>query len=81
MSVLRLKDVEKICELFHCTPNELLEWYPDAAVKNIENHPLFSLKKKEVMANVSKGISTLKIDELEQVEKFITDLKSKKNKP
>ncbi len=78
MTVLRLADVEKICELFHCTPNELLDWQPNKDTKDIENHPLFPLKRKEVMVKVSEAMSTLKIEELEKVNKFISDLKGKK---
>ena len=78
MTVMRLVHLEKVCELLHCTPNDLLEWQPKAGEKNIEKHPLFPLKKKEAIAKVSESMSTLSIEELGKLEKIIADLKAKK---
>ena len=58
MTVLRLVHVEKICELFNCTPNDLLEWSPNKGVKDISKHPLFPLKTYPAFA-ILKALQAL----------------------
>ena len=38
---MNLKDVEALCGMLNCTPNDILEWIPDKNEKNTENHPPF----------------------------------------
>jgi DNA-binding Xre family transcriptional regulator len=42
---MKLNTLEKLCLLFECTPNDLLEWSPDEKLKVKENHPLMKLTR------------------------------------
>ena len=72
MMSIKLDDIERLCNVFKCTPNDLFEWVPDNAsdAKN-ENHHLSSLKKDK---NVEKGINQLTFAQLKE----IADIMNKK---
>ncbi|UAY52601.1 helix-turn-helix domain-containing protein [Ferruginibacter albus] len=42
-SNIKFHYLEKLCILFHCTPNDLLQWKPDASANILENEPLKNL--------------------------------------
>ena len=45
-------DLELLCKLFRCTPNDLLEWVPDNINEEKDaSHPLAPLKKEKNMAD------------------------------
>jgi DNA-binding Xre family transcriptional regulator len=68
---LNLKDIEKLCELFCCTPNDLLEWVPGKKDVDIENHPLKSLQRSNKALYLSQLLNTVPMDKLDEVEKII----------
>ncbi len=43
---LMLDDVEKLCRLLHCTPNDLMEWTPTNKAHDYEGNPLQAIRKK-----------------------------------
>ncbi len=42
-SYIKFSHIEKICLLLHCTPNDLLQWRPDAKMPVQPNEPLNAL--------------------------------------
>jgi len=42
---MKMHVMEKLCELFKCTPNDLMEWTPDSSEKDNAGHPLNGMKK------------------------------------
>jgi len=68
------KQLEKLCLLLHCTPNDLFVWKkpPDTLVS--DHHPLHQLKKKPQEINVTQKLQELPLDKLELVKQFVKDL-------
>lgn len=68
--VLNLADVERLCELFQCTPNDLLQWIPSNADLS-EKHPLETLKRSNKAVELTRTLSSVPLDRLESIEELI----------
>ncbi len=66
-----LKDIEELCELFKCTPNDLLEWTPESNVESIENHPLVSIMRTDKVVELTKILNSVPLDRLNDIENMI----------
>lgn len=75
---LSLEHAERICMALNCTPNELLEWRPDAGADLAADHPLQKLRPKEV--TLSQQLRQLSPDDLNAVQQFIGSLQEAKAK-
>ncbi len=70
---LGLEHAERICLALKCSPNDLLEWRPDAGTPPPpDDHPLHKLRPKEV--NLSQQLRSLNPEQLEAVQAFIGTL-------
>ena len=78
MKSIKLKDLERYCEQFECTPNDLLEWTPNKYVEDATKHPLSALKRMESQVNIKAILHSMPVAHLEEIEKFILE-KAKKN--
>ena len=74
---MSLKELERLCELFECTPNDLLEWVPGKFAEDSENHPLGELIRKESPMNIKAILSAMPVAHIAEIEKFIQE-KAKK---
>ena len=63
--------IERLCLIFHCTPNDLLEWKPSQNSTLPESEPLFTLRREEKVAGMSQLINSVSLDKLEQMEAII----------
>ena len=70
---LTLKDIEKLCELFQCTPNDFLEWIPGSNDLKNENHPLSSLKRSDKVLQLTKILNSVPLDKLADIETMINE--------
>ena len=68
---LDLADIEKLCELFQCTPNDLLEWIPDSKDKTNNNHPLISIKRSDKVVQLTQILNSVPLDKLGEIESVI----------
>ena len=68
---LDLTELEKLCVLFNCTPNDLLEWIPDSKDKNNDNHPLISIKRSDKVVQLTQILNSLPLDKLNEIESVI----------
>jgi len=68
---MNLKDVERLCLLLQCTPNDLIQWYPSKEDENNEKHPLFSLKRSDKVMQLTKVLNAVPLDKLQQIEQLI----------
>jgi DNA-binding Xre family transcriptional regulator len=68
---LNLKDIERLCELFQCTPNDLLEWTPGSKDLNNGNHPLISIKRSDKVIHLSQILNSIPLDKLNEIESVI----------
>jgi len=68
---LSLDSVQRLCEVFGCTPNDMLEWYPPSNMDNPSSHPLASLSRREKVMNLSSTLNSVPLDKLLEIEKLI----------
>lgn len=76
--ILRItpKQLEKLCLLLHCTPNDLCDWRADANTVVAENHPLRTLVKEKAPPPIAQMIKDLPVEKLSELEAIINGLKS-----
>lgn len=68
--------LEKLCLLLNCTPNDLIDWRPSANSAVPENHPLRTLVKEKTPSPISEMVRDLPIEKLSRLESLINELKS-----
>lgn len=68
---LSLKFVERLCELFQCTPNDLLEWVPSDDVTNVDKHPLATLQRRDTVMNLTKLLNSVPLNRLLEIEQIV----------
>ncbi len=70
---INFNDLERLCILFKCTPNDLLEWVPgNQADETNTEHPLAILKKEKSIAD---DISNLSFAQLKEITRIIREKK------
>lgn len=73
-----LKHIEKLCEILHCEPNDLVAFVPNKTQKLQQNHPLNNLIPMENPFQWQQTLKTMPIAQLKEVAKLINQ--SKENK-
>jgi hypothetical protein len=68
--------IERLCVLLHCTPNDLYEWRPDANAPAAENHPLKELKRDAPAQSIAQMVKDLPVEKLGELEAIINGLKN-----
>ena len=68
---LKLTDIERLCVLFQCTPNDLFQWYPSGDDKTNDKHPLIPLKRGDQVLQLTKLLHSVPLDKLEAIENVI----------
>jgi DNA-binding Xre family transcriptional regulator len=68
---LDLADLEKLCELLQCTPNDLLEWIPESKDKTNDMHPLISIKRSDKVVQLTQILNSVPLDKLSEIESVI----------
>ena len=74
----RLDHIERLCEILHCEPNDLIAFNPDNVQKLQENHSLNKFIPKEETFDWQETIRTMPITELKEIGRIIKE--SKENK-
>ncbi|HQU86287.1 MAG TPA: helix-turn-helix transcriptional regulator [Pyrinomonadaceae bacterium] len=74
-SVVKLRDLEKLCIALNCTPNDLLEWKPDANTVLPETHALNKLKNEGNSQNLRELIKDIPAERLKLIESLLEELK------
>lgn len=76
-SSVKIKNLEKVCRMLKCTPNDLFEWRPREGETPLdETHPLNTLRR-EKSNDIKRLMNDLPLEKLNDVEDFLKDLKSK----
>ena len=68
---LHLGEIEKLCLLFKCTPNDLYEWIPASTDVADSNHPLFPIRRTNKVASLTHILSSIPLDRLDEIEIMI----------
>ena len=74
LTTLNLSYVEKLCDYFHCTPNDLLEWLPSQKQLPAEEHSLHPLLRNKKQSEVLQILNNLPFDKLQKAEDFLKTL-------
>jgi hypothetical protein len=70
---LNIDDVEKLCEIFLCTPNDLLQWTPDSKTSDPGTHPLAPLMRDEKVMDLTRTLNSVPFERLLEIEKLIQE--------
>jgi DNA-binding Xre family transcriptional regulator len=68
---LRLDDLQRLCELLNCTPNDLLQWIPDRSNSDTANHPLAPLLRTDKIMDLTRTLHSVPFTKLLEIEKLI----------
>jgi DNA-binding Xre family transcriptional regulator len=72
----QLRNIDKLCSLLNCTPNDLLLWTPNKNEKLPNDPPLTSLKNQNIDYNWQDTIKTLPLNQLQQLVSTIKSTKT-----
>ena len=73
--VFRLDHIEKLCEVLHCEPNDLLTFKPDSHSPIPKNHPLFNLISNDEDLQWDETLRTLPLSQLKELSKQLANPK------
>ena len=68
---LRLKEIEKLCLLLRCTPNDLFEWEPDDSHEYDSDHPMHKIRKRDKITDLTRTLNSIPLDKLDEIEELI----------
>ncbi|MBN2614208.1 MAG: helix-turn-helix transcriptional regulator [Bacteroidales bacterium] len=72
-TTMKLKTLEHLCLTLHCTPNDVMEWIPDAKDKVADDHPMTKLMRNDKIFNLTQTLNSVPLDKLERLEKIINN--------
>ena len=72
LSNISFANLEMLCHLFKCTPNDLFEWTPGSSSDDVSNHPLHALRPQ---SEPLLRVETLSFSQLKEIAKIIDDKK------
>lgn len=75
----RLDHIEKLCEILHCEPNDLVAFIPDPNQKSQENHALNKFIQQEETFDWQQTIKTMPITQLKELGKWLNQAKESKD--
>ena len=70
---LNLDDVQRLSELFLCTPNDLLQWIPEKSTSDPTTHPLAPLMRTEKVMDLTRTLNSVPFERLLEIEKLIQE--------
>lgn len=73
---IKPEQMEKLCLLLHCTPNDLFEWQPEANAVHAETHPLKNLVRETPSPHISELVKDLPVGKMAELEQLIKNLKN-----
>lgn len=71
VSSIRLQDMEKLCILLCCTPNDFFEWVSDSQAGVGKDHPINNIRKPEKIVDITKTLHSVPINKLDKIEELI----------
>ena len=74
-----LKELEKLCILLRCTPNDFYEWTPDVNDKTDKDHPISIIRKSDKVVDLTKTLNSVPLGELDEIEELIKERINKRS--
>ena len=66
-----LKELEKLCMLLRCSPNDFYEWIPEKDEQVDKDHPLNVIRKSDKVFDLTKTLNSVPLSELDKLEELI----------
>ncbi len=70
---LEVTQLEKLCKLFKCTPDDMMVWTPEGDDVADKTHPLNKIRRTDVDIDMLKTINSIPLEQLERIDKLIKD--------
>ena len=70
---IELRELERLCLLLKCTPNDFMEWTPEANIDVVEDHPMNILKKPEHEVDFVKTLNQVPLGKLEELDRILKE--------
>jgi DNA-binding Xre family transcriptional regulator len=70
---LNMAELERICLLLRCTPNDLMEWIPENNSEVSDKHPINKLVRKDHVTNLVRSLHEVPFERMEKIEKLIRE--------
>jgi len=68
-----LRELEKLCVVLKCTPNDFFEWIPDKDVQIDKDHALNMIRKSDKVVDLTKTLNSVPLGQLEEIEQLIIE--------
>jgi DNA-binding Xre family transcriptional regulator len=68
-----LTEIEKLCILLQCTPNDFFEWEPDDETQVGNDHPIQMIRKSDKVIDISKTLNSIPLGQLGEIEQMINE--------
>ena len=68
---INFNQLERLCELFQCTPNDLMEWKPGKDVTDPSSHALKDLIRTDHVSRINSLLGKIPVSDLDEIENYI----------
>ncbi len=65
---LNNEQLEKLCTILNCTPNELMEWVPDQNTKLDATHRLYKIHRPKTITSLNQTINSIPLNKIEEID-------------
>lgn len=74
---IKVRNLEKLCRMLNCTPNDLFEWHENEGEEPLpETHALNALRREKT-TEINNLMKDIPLEKLGDVEEFLKELKHK----
>jgi DNA-binding Xre family transcriptional regulator len=70
---LNLKEMEKLCLILRCTPNDFCEWTKDKDTQVDSDHPINSIKRSDKVVDIIRALNSIPLGQLDEIENIINE--------
>jgi len=70
---INLKELEKLCIVLRCTPNDFCEWIKDKDTQVDADHPLHLIQRSEKVVDMIKTLNSVPLGQLSEIEDLIQE--------
>ena len=76
---LTLGNMERLCLLLKCTPNDFFEWVPDHNGQVDKDHPILRIQRTEKIFDLTRTLNDVPLEKLDEIEQLIKEKVGKKD--
>lgn len=68
---INIRDLQKLCLLLKCTPNDFFDWIPGKNDIDIEKHPLNAINRSDKLVQLTQLINNIPMDKLGDIQDMV----------